>query len=197
MIFNLNDSKNFWNYFLSIEGDLKNTSRYVDFSEKNKKTYSIEFARIIMTSTQEIDVIMKEICNISNTDADKNMYNKINHYKTRIEKVAPEFFNEEVFISKYNIRFKPWDEWRNNVSPSWWSANNKIKHERSLNFELATLENAIYSLGALLVTNIYYYKLYHENNEQKSYRLKDITGKIGGSSFIKLDSKYYSKVLVI
>ena len=49
-----------WNYFLAIESDFENISRYIEFSESNNKTFSIELARIIMSSSQEIDGIMKK-----------------------------------------------------------------------------------------------------------------------------------------
>ena len=37
-----------WNYFLAIEEDLENLSRYIDLREDNFGTYSIETAKILM-----------------------------------------------------------------------------------------------------------------------------------------------------
>ncbi|MFN3640683.1 MAG: hypothetical protein ACK4UK_07170 [Flavobacterium sp.] len=52
-----------WNYFLAIENDFEKMTRYVELSESNDKTFSIEFARIIMAATQEVDVILKKYVN--------------------------------------------------------------------------------------------------------------------------------------
>lgn len=66
-----------WNYFLAIEQDFEKISRYVEFTESNNETFSIEFSRIIMAASQEVDVIMKSICEfLGHTGA-----NNINEYK--------------------------------------------------------------------------------------------------------------------
>lgn len=52
----------YWQYFLAIEQSLRETARFVDFSKDNLDTYSIEFARILLTAGSEIDVICKMLC---------------------------------------------------------------------------------------------------------------------------------------
>jgi hypothetical protein len=54
---------------------------------------------------------------------------------------------------------KPWSNWNNlNEHPLWWTANNKIKHQRTEHFEKANLKNAFNAVGGLLITTLYYYK---------------------------------------
>jgi len=53
-----------WNNFLAIEQDFEKLSRYIEFCEDNNNTFSIELARIIMSASQKIDVILKNICNL-------------------------------------------------------------------------------------------------------------------------------------
>lgn len=36
-----------WNYFLALERDLEVLSRYVEFANRNYKTYSIELAHLL------------------------------------------------------------------------------------------------------------------------------------------------------
>jgi len=38
-----------WNYYLAIENDFEKISRYIEFTEANNATFSIELARIIMS----------------------------------------------------------------------------------------------------------------------------------------------------
>lgn len=51
-----------WNYFLAIEKDLENLSRYIEFDESNLKTYSIELTHILFSASSEVDVVMKQLC---------------------------------------------------------------------------------------------------------------------------------------
>ena len=44
-----------WNYFLSLESDVLNLSRYIDFSQSNFECYSIEITRILFASASEVD----------------------------------------------------------------------------------------------------------------------------------------------
>lgn len=53
-----------WNYFLAIEKDLENLSRYIEFAEPNLNTYSIELTHILFSASSEVDVVMKQLCNL-------------------------------------------------------------------------------------------------------------------------------------
>jgi hypothetical protein len=55
---------NHWNYFLPLESDLKNISRYIEIHPKNFKTFSIGLTQLFLATCSEIDVILKEICKI-------------------------------------------------------------------------------------------------------------------------------------
>lgn len=57
-------STKFWEYYLAIEEDLANCSRYVEFGEQNYTTYSTEFAKIIVLASAEIDTILRELCEL-------------------------------------------------------------------------------------------------------------------------------------
>ena len=60
-----------WNYFLAIEEDLENLSRYIELREDNFATYSIETAKILMAASQEVDVLFKAICRHHKAKAEK------------------------------------------------------------------------------------------------------------------------------
>ena len=53
--------ESFWNYFLMFESDFNNTIRYVDLSEENYGTFSIEFARQIGCICAEFETICKKL----------------------------------------------------------------------------------------------------------------------------------------
>ena len=155
------DSKNdHWSYFLSIEQDLVNLSRYVEFSTSNYQTYSIEIARLIISSVSEIDVILKMIC--KREFPEKNASN-INAYYSIITEKLPKLISFEVRMPRWGLYVRPWELWKQGVPPKWWTANNKIKHHRHSNFYQANLFNLLKSLSALFVVNLF---LDQENTEQ-------------------------------
>ncbi|MFD1163420.1 hypothetical protein [Hwangdonia seohaensis] len=183
------NTRTHWNYFLALEKDFELLARYIEFSEENNNTFSIELARIIMSSTQEVDVIMKSICTLlGNTSADN-----INQYRTTIKKKLSGLINEEVFIPRFGMSSTPWLNWNEkDENPIWWKANNKIKHQRTSHFQKANLKNAFNALGALLIVNLYFYKLEKEKEIENVVDWKDITSELNSrDSFMKLRDKYY------
>jgi len=183
-----------WNYFLAIEQDFEFISRYIEFSEENNETFSIELARIIMSASQEVDVIMKGICSLLGNDR----VNNIDQYRTVIKESMPDLIEEEVFISRFGMSSQPWINWRGEENPLWWRANNKIKHQRTDHFKKANLKNAFNALGALLIVNLYFYKLETENETGESQNWRKITSDLNSrDSFMKLKDEYYYDTLVV
>ncbi|MBI4752158.1 MAG: hypothetical protein HY774_27030 [Acidobacteria bacterium] len=146
-------SLNHWNYFLSIEQDAIGLSRYIEFCKQNYKTYSIEIARILMASTQEIDVLMKQLCQQTGLSASNE-----GDYRRHIATQFPKLPNIEINLPRYELSFTPFEEWANNKTPVWWTANNKVKHQRHTHYEYASLENLLNSLCGLMVSNLYFYR---------------------------------------
>ena len=138
-----------WNYFLSIEKDVLELSRFIEFSGSNLNTYSTEIARILMSATQECDVLLKQVC--------LNSHSNEQGYRADIPQQHPLFCDQKVLLPRYDLSFTPFTEWKQGKTPSWWTANNKVKHERHNKFEMASLENMLNSVSALLLSNIYYY----------------------------------------
>ena len=160
----------YWEYFLSIESDLDKCSRYIDFSNNNFDTYSVEFARIIMAAAAEFDAVAKEFCKL--IDPASNASN-ICQYADEILQKYPHLVDIEMALYRYDISVKPWDSWSSTNSPSWWQAYNKIKHDRTAHFDLANLENAINAVAGLLSGILYFY---YEKNGGKNEEISSFSG---------------------
>jgi len=184
------ESKIHWNYFLSIEKDFEKLSRYVEFTESNNSTFSIELARLIMASTQEVDVIMKKLCKLVDNNSSAE---SIGNYKTIINQHIPDFHQEKVFIPRFGMNSKPWTNWRtDDLHPEWWTANNKIKHRRTEFFERANLKNAFNSIGGLFITTLYFYKKNIENQEGNEIDWMELTSSLlPETSLYRLSNDYY------
>lgn len=140
-----------WNYFLSVENDFANLSRYIEFSQGNFNAYSIETGRLLMAATQECDVLLKQICT--------NGVEKEDGYRKEIPNLFPQFSSHIVSVPRFNLNFQPFGSWASASAktPEWWTANNKFKHQRHDFFGRATLESALNAISALLLCNIYFY----------------------------------------
>ena len=187
--------KHHWNYFLTIEQDLENLSRYIEFSNENLKTYSIELTHILLSASSEVDVIMKELCSLISPNQKSN---NINDYKNIISRRIQGFSNEEICISRYRLFYKPWERWEQSESPDWWKSYNNVKHQRNNCFDQANLQNTINAVGALLVTVVYYYKYAFSKEDGNEMNFKDTIIQLQpGASFMKINSDdYYYNSLI-
>jgi hypothetical protein len=199
MIMAIQQSKSFihWNYFLALESDLAQISRYIEFDKKNFKTYSIELAHLLLASSSEVDVIAKNICGIVEPNSPANT---INHYRKIINRKLPNFKKEQVYFPRFNLTLKPWSNWslvKNPKNPLWWRSYNKVKHERSEHFSDANLKNVLNAMGGLLVAAFHFYKLKF-NFEGLHISDKDVTRRLGaGLGFMKLQDNYYGGSLLL
>lgn len=183
-----------WNYFLAIEEDLQKVSRYIEFSSDNMKTYSTELSHILLSAASEVDSVMKQICKM--IDPNSNAAN-INDYKYRLKRDLPSIVDEEFTIDRYGLSYKPWDAWHSNTNPLWWGNYNEIKHERDKYFKEAHLENAINAVGALLITEVYYYQLAFSKEVNDQVNFKDTTSNLRPeASFISMREDFYYHRLI-
>lgn len=156
--------KSFWSNYMQIEKELIDTFKYVDLSIDNYKTYSTKFLKIFLQIGSEIDICFKEYLKLISPNSSAN---KINEYKNELSNLDLNFFNEETIIKPIDFLIKPWNNLANNDSVEWWTAYNKVKHQRNdmitidginqLSYKFANLENVITSMSGLyiLLMNIY------------------------------------------
>lgn len=141
-----------WNYFLAIEEDINRLGRYVELAPANFPTYSIEMARMLMAATQEIDVLLKQLC------AAKGQVAKDEQgYRHSVPQLYSRFGHSKIQVIPFGLDFIPFASWHTGITPKWWTANNKVKHERHTHFREASLENTLNAACGLLVANLYYH----------------------------------------
>lgn len=154
MYLNFNKPIHHWNYFLAIEDDLINTSRYVEFTIDNMKTYSVEYTKIILSAASEVDVLLKQIySSFGYKKKQPNFKDFCDVLKIKLNSLI----TEQLCLEQYGITLCPFEEWKNDSQPGWHTAYNNLKHNRTLNYKEANLENALLSVGALYSTVVHYY----------------------------------------
>lgn len=144
-----------WGYFLALEEDAERLSRYIEFSELNKDTYSLEIARLLLTAASETEVVARQLCC---KIKDGSKAGNINEFAAEILPVFPHLNDLVVRIPRFELEFQPWEDWTETSRPSWWGSYNKIKHERHENFDKATLYNFLNALAGLFTLLLLLFK---------------------------------------
>lgn len=142
-----------WNYYLSIENDLANTSRYIEPAGQ-EDVHSFEFAKILILACVELESVFKQICSaIENTKT-----GDIGEYKRILLSKYPKIVNATVSVSRLGANILPYIEWTSGKL-SWWSAYQEVKHDRGSCFTSATYRNALYAVAALYIAIFYLAKI--------------------------------------
>ncbi len=155
-------NKSHWQYFLSLEKELINLSRYIQIDEKNYDTYSLELLKLYLSVSSEVDVVARLLCKktdsegyLRKTKNDKKNRN-MDTYREIIFIKHPEVSKVMISVDLYQIHIVPWTEFGNGRSPEWWKHYNDVKHTRDAFFHEANLKNVIFSLSGLLVLLNYF-----------------------------------------
>jgi len=144
----------YWQHFLALEADYAATSRYVEFSQQNFRTFSIEYAKLLLAIGSEVDVLCKIICEKIDGAAKRDNIDDYRVCLTAHSQIA----TEKVLIRRYDLACKPWEAWEHAKNPSWWRSYNKVKHQRDTYFDEANLETCTNAIAGLFVAVIYCHK---------------------------------------
>ncbi|MCX6100696.1 MAG: hypothetical protein NTV92_04625 [Candidatus Bipolaricaulota bacterium] len=142
-----------WEYFLALEADLGKLSRYVQFSECNFGTYSIEIAHLLLAASSEVDVVIKAYCDELGHDV-----GNMDQYRSVLQSENPALGGYQSFMPRFGLQFKPWENLRDGRPPNWWSDYNKVKHHRDVEFGRANLGNVLNAMAGLFLILLVYYE---------------------------------------
>lgn len=168
--------KNYWNYYVDLDHQMMSTRKYVEFSESNYSTYSVEFLKLYQAVCSEIDVVGKMLVSELNPefridgsstnilkwwygiqDWYSNWKKKAVKFRRQYELQPWENFKVEYVADKNDKMYPRVIQTEGYKVPTWWSAYNKVKHERTSidkstqasNFEKANLINLSNAFSAL------------------------------------------------
>ncbi|ODU27074.1 MAG: hypothetical protein ABS93_03595 [Thiobacillus sp. SCN 62-729] len=143
-----------WNLFLSLEDDIAQLARYIEPTEQNFQTYSIELARLLLASCAEVDVTAKQLC----IKLDDRNAKSIDAYRKTITATYPRISECLVTLPRFGLTLRPWDNWKQNEKPLWWSGYTNIKHQRHTHFPDANLKNVLNAVSGLFVLLIFLHR---------------------------------------
>ena len=160
-----------WYYFCALANQLQNTTQYVDHATDdnnnliNGRTFSNEFANILMLAASEFEVVCKSLCKEKGVKLAWNA--NIVSITKGILSACPKIVQTKINTPYMGI-IKPLQHWRIEsvknkngktedvvAGIDWWKAHNNVKHDRGQHFSMATLENVIFSMASLMVVEMY------------------------------------------
>jgi hypothetical protein len=144
-----------WKYYLALENDLHTIARYVEPTQANYKTFSVELTKLFLNACSEVEVVCQLVCAARSFQipAEPTMRDLRKALKPKFPGL-PKF---EARAPRYGLTLFPWKEWAKNTNPKWWGDHNKVKHSRHVHFDFATLENALNAMAGLSVLLQYLY----------------------------------------
>jgi len=153
-----------WNFFLAVEEDLHQLSRFIEFTADNFETHSLELARILFAAAAEVDVVAKQLCERLVPGCHASNMHK---YETLLAEHLPLLGEARVTIPRHGLTFQPWTNLQVPSVPVWWKAYNEVKHQRHEKYTSANLKNALNAVAGLFLIT-----LFHYNDEATSGQLK-------------------------
>lgn len=145
----------YWQYYLNLEDDFSNTTKFVTLDEDNFKTFSIVYQKLLLAVGSECEVLFKELCGFGSED-----FKKISDYKAEIKSRNLMPLDNNVRIMRFSkmMKIAPLGEEWPEKTPYWWKKYNEVKHGRSMNYRKANLKNILYALASLYLLEEYLYK---------------------------------------
>lgn len=171
--------KSYWDYFMELEEQFANTQKYVAFDKINKKTFSVEYLKLIQAVCSEIDVVAKEIAVFFSPAFAKESNPNIQKWGYIIQNKLPDLTAAEVTFNG-KVVITPWknfgyERYKNKKgswcyklkngckTPAWWNDYNNIKHHRTSkdtdgneNYVHANLDNMILCFSALFSLEMFF-----------------------------------------
>ena len=146
--------------FSIIQNDIFRLFEYIEPSDDNLKTHSFRIHELFTRICIELESNFKAILN-ENKYTPKDSSNKLRKEKQWKFDIDYKLVNKSHHLDEYKAIFPIWNgdkktfqpflTWKNNETPSWWSAYNKSKHNRNNEFKSANFENLLNSYAALFI----------------------------------------------
>lgn len=152
-----------WEQYLSLEQNFLEYLRSVPLEKKHNEVWSYQLGNLIIDIGSVIDSFLRNSIYLQSLDSVPGIqeirskekkkglsigdYHKIyyKHYKLSSKSVYE--------LRNYN-KINPFYRWKSNPPPFWWTAYNKVKHNRFENRKRATLKSTLYALSALFLLNV-------------------------------------------
>lgn len=128
--------------FSSLEEQLSACLDFLPYTPETHGVVSPHFVPIILDACSLIDSVLRDLVNKTNEQSTFKRYARETEEYLELDTAFSIFLNTNLEF------FNPFASWRSKI-PSWWSAYNRLKHDRMNNYADATYETTVQTLIAL------------------------------------------------
>ncbi len=148
-----------WASYEPLEDTFIDFLSYVPWTPKHKEVWSPKLANLLLNIGSIIDSTFRSYLKWPTLDTAKDINEirndqrkqKINGFQKVYDDVYS-FSNREVYLLSPAEKLIPWSNWqKQDTPPIWWTAYNKVKHDRFKNIAEANLENTLNALSGLFL----------------------------------------------
>lgn len=144
--------------YISIENSLRDIFQYIEPDENNGSTFSFELYSLLLRACTEVELNCKQILIANGVSCKK--YLKMDDYKklevsSKLSAYKVIYHNWRKTTAKH-VQYAPKElipfaNFARGEGPEWYSAYNRVKHNRETNFEEANLNNCMNAVAGILV----------------------------------------------
>jgi hypothetical protein len=148
-----------WASYESLEDTFIDFLNYVPWTSNHKKVWSPRLANLLENIGSTINSIFKSYLESSTLDTARDIdkirsdrrKQTINAFQ-KIYDAIYSFSNRDVYFLSPEEKLIPWLNWQeSDTQLQWWTAYNKMKHDRFKNITEANLENTLNALSGLFL----------------------------------------------
>lgn len=136
-------------YYKILENEFIKLLDYIELSDKNLSTFSINNYKLLTNICIEVENNLKGIILSNNYETNKKDLSMMD-YSNLDKYLKLKEYKVELNIFYFQKELKPFIRGKDNQL-KWYKAYNKLKHNRSKNIEFATIENIINALAGLYI----------------------------------------------
>ncbi|WP_243317293.1 hypothetical protein [Geothrix paludis] len=138
--------------FALLEKDLLNLFDYIEPADENLATHSMQLHALLLRACNEFEANAKAILRANNyLRAVQDKTNITDYHKIESSSRLSEYtIKLPIWKGRFST-FSPFQNWKHNHSLTWYQSYNNVKHNRSINFLNANLENTLLAIGGVFV----------------------------------------------
>lgn len=154
-------------YYKTLERDFLKTLEYIELTDDNLSTYSINNYKLLTNICIEVENNLKGILLANNyINVDRNRDLTMKDYSVLYKYLRLTEYTVELKVFYYQKKLNPFIRGKDKQL-KWYKAYNKLKHDRTKNIKYATLDNIINALAGLYILIYSQFYLYSDCTSDK------------------------------
>lgn len=149
-----------WQEYLDLEIEFEKIISYVPLTQDHFDVWSLKIGDLLIVLGSVMDSFFKLSLDDNEFDGTNNIADirvKERHnmadYRSLFESIYA-LSTKKIYIRSLDDFICPFEEWGKGKSPLWWDDYQKVKHNRFLNKENATIKTLLYCMAGMFLLNV-------------------------------------------